>query len=390
MKRILRTVGLGLLAIAACLAAFVWYVVARVTAEPHPVPAAAHPNAARPEVALGSPAEGRVKVYAFRTGDTLVPSTQFWSGLDGCVGARAIWYQGRGTEPAWVPVYAFLIEHPVAGRVLVDAGLSEAQGEPGHYSFAKGGIAAGFWRDSRNRLPATQQLAARLGRFGLRPADVGHVILTHLHEDHLGELPAFPHAVVHVSRQEWEDRWRVAYGPSLEAVQRWDVFEFDSGRFRTFEASKDLFGDGTVILLPTFGHTLGHTSVLVNVGESQLLLPGDAVYTLRHLDPEALAACNYFGPRGLETQRDSIRRIVALQAELPGLAIAPSHDAFSYGTTLLPATLDDGVLSVAERDMLRAFQRLLYDDGRLRTEVRPRYVSPERGDPGGRWTAKIP
>lgn len=389
LKRILVAGGVlaGLSLVAA--AGFAWYMIARVTAQPHPVPARAAPQADGRAVALGQPPQGGLKVHVLQTGETVVPWGQFWSGLDGWVGVGAVWRQGLAADPAWVPVHVFLVEHPVAGRVLVDAGLSAAQNVPGYYSFGAGGVTAGIWRDSHNRLPDDQRLVTQLAGLGIRPADIAHVVLTHLHEDHVGELRAFPQAVVHVSQAEWDDRARLAYPPSLAPVTRWDVFEFDSGRLDPFEATRDLFGDGSIILLPTFGHTLGHTSVLVHLGDHQVLLPGDSLYTLRHLDPDAIAAFNYFGPRGFETQIDSIRRMRGLQDRLPGLVIAPPHDPFAYSIEYLRPALADGVLSPEERAGMRRYQASLYDGGRLRGTARPRYVPPADGEAAGRMASDI-
>jgi glyoxylase-like metal-dependent hydrolase (beta-lactamase superfamily II) len=60
------------------------------------------------------------------------------------------------------------------------------------------------------------------------------------------------------------------------------------------------------------GHTLGHSVVLVQLEEAAALVAGDALDTLRHLDPDALDPFNYFGPQGLAIWQDSTRRIATL------------------------------------------------------------------------------
>ena len=80
--------------------------------------------------------------------------------------------------------------------------------------------------------------------------------------------------------------------------------DFDHGALGPFDASHDLLGDRSVLLLPTPGHTMGHSVVLVQLDEASALVAGDALYTLRHLDATALASFNYFGEQGLATYRE--------------------------------------------------------------------------------------
>jgi glyoxylase-like metal-dependent hydrolase (beta-lactamase superfamily II) len=385
MKRIV------LLALAAVLAGMVatgWRVIARVTALPHPVPV--HAAEGVPPLAPERPAPETVRdttLHLLFTAETTVPYGQFFRGLEGWVGAAALWKGGLQRESFWVPVAVAVVRHPRHGVVLIDTGISREQTHPfRYYSVREGGLNAGIWRDSDNRIAAEGDLVEQLARLGIAPGDVTHIVLTHLHEDHVGEVLRFPAATVHVSRLEWEDRARVSYEPTFAAVARWDRFEFDSGAFGPFAASRDLLGDRSVVLLPTPGHTRGHSVVLVQLEGGGALVAGDALYTLRHLDPEALASFNYFGPQGLATYQDSVRRIAALAHHRPGLVLVVPHDPFAYNLVHTRAALADGRLSASESVLLRAEQAKLFDaSGRLREAARPRW-----DEAGERVAVEIP
>jgi glyoxylase-like metal-dependent hydrolase (beta-lactamase superfamily II) len=369
-----RATLLGVTLLFATAVAIGWRVISRVTAPPYPAPIAA--PAGTPPLAAAPPEAGRgVSLHLLFVGETSVPYGQFFRGLEGWVGAAALWRGGLQRESFFAPVAVAVVRHPRHGVLLVDAGLSAAQTHPfRYYSVLEGGLNSGIWRDSTNRLAAEGDLATQLARLGIAPEDVRHVVLTHLHEDHLGEVARFPNATVHVSRAEWADRARVAYEPTFAPVRRWDHFEFANGAFGSFDGSYDLFGDRSVVLLPTPGHTMGHSVVWVQLDGAAALVAGDALYTLRHLDPEALASFNYFGPEGLATYQDSVRRIAALARERRELALVVPHDPFAYNLVHTRAALADGRLTHEEVAGLRDERAKLLDaSGRLRPAALPQW-----------------
>jgi len=100
-------------------------------------------------------------------------------------------------------------------------------------------------------------------------------------------LADFPDATLHILEQEW----RFALNESsLNAVVPWpyqdhaamDFVSFGAGPYGPFPAHHDLFGDGSVVMLPTHGHTPGHTSVLINAQNGSWLVVGDAAWHERH------------------------------------------------------------------------------------------------------------
>lgn len=124
--------------------------------------------------------------------------------------------------------------------------------------------------------------ARQIEQLGFTPADVTDIVLTHCDPDHTGGLADFPSAAVHVSQEELAQamagHWR--YLPAHFAHQpRWVPHSSSSHRWFDLEARPvPLFSDLEVLLVPLFGHTLGHCGVAVCRGDDWLLHVGDAYY----------------------------------------------------------------------------------------------------------------
>jgi len=122
----------------------------------------------------------------------------------------------------------------------------------------------------------------RIEALGLRSEDVQHIVLTHGDPDHAGGLADFPKALVHLSQEEQahiasgSERYvaaQFAHGPV------WKTYGPSPRQWFGMEArSVDIGFSSEVLLIPLFGHTLGHCGVAVQQGNKWLLHGGDAYY----------------------------------------------------------------------------------------------------------------
>ena len=167
-----------------------------------------------------------------------------------------------------VPVPFFLIRHP-RGDVVVDGGNPLAVARDAHAHW--GALADRF----EVRMSEEQHCAAQLGRLGVEPASVSHVVQTHLHIDHTGALGHFPGATVVVHTRELQAA-RTADSPIASGYVRED-YDRPELRWQLAEGELDLFGDGTIRLIETPGHSAGHISLLLQLADTgPVLLTADA------------------------------------------------------------------------------------------------------------------
>ena len=165
-----------------------------------------------------------------------------------------------------------------------------------------------------------QHCVSQLARLGVDPAAVAHVVQTHLHIDHTGALGHFPKASVIVHERELEAA-RTAESPEASGYVRAD-YERPELRWQTWTGELDLFGDGEVRLIETPGHSAGHTSLLLALGETgPMLLTADASDNRAMFEGRA-------HPRALysrDAANDSMRKLRAI-ADDTGALVVFGHD----------------------------------------------------------------
>jgi glyoxylase-like metal-dependent hydrolase (beta-lactamase superfamily II) len=190
----------------------------------------------------------------------------------------------RDAPPArWtVPIECFLVVHP-RGRLLFDSGL---------HCETRTNMLGRYGEERARRFQVHSQagddVVSQLGRLGLSVADVGWVANSHWHFDHCGGNEFFPDATFLVQAHEMQ----AARSPEVLAQGRYrpSARDFEHPlRYQPVDGEHDVFGDGTVVLIPTFGHTPGHQSLLVRPDRaSRLLFTADACYTRENMDRDVL------------------------------------------------------------------------------------------------------
>jgi glyoxylase-like metal-dependent hydrolase (beta-lactamase superfamily II) len=117
-----------------------------------------------------------------------------------------------------------------------------------------------------------------LGQLELKPEQIKFVGISHYHGDHIGQVGSFPKSTLLIGKGDWE----VLTDPKMSAVANPANFAnwiSGGGKVEPVPADKDVFGDGTVVMLNTPGHTPGHHSLLVRLKNmGPVLLSGDLAH----------------------------------------------------------------------------------------------------------------
>src|SRR5437764_11724403 len=205
-------------------------------------------------------------------------------------GSRKPLYWWLLTSRRWTPprpVNVYVIDH-ASGLILFDTGQDRASVTDETY-FPGGATGYLYHRLARFDIGEDDTLTAQLATLGYAPADVDTAIVSHLHQDHIGGLAELTGSELLVSAAEWAELATPA--PELRGfldrhIQlpelKWRQVSpepTDDPALAPFTESLDVMGDGSLVLLPTPGHTAGSVSLLVRrEARAPLLLAGDLTY----------------------------------------------------------------------------------------------------------------
>lgn len=192
-----------------------------------------------------------IKLHIFSGGEVMVNNLELFS--------QDTTYHGQSKKLA-DPFY--IIQHP-KGNLIWDAGLPESLIGQEPFTDPSGAFTVSR-KDSLNN---------QLNSIGLKVADIKYIALSHNHFDHIGHANYFKNATWLVQENEY-DFFR------SDAVKKNNINLFNSVKELTnpkkLNGDYDVFGDGTVVIKYTPGHTIGHQSLYLNIGlEKPIILIGD-------------------------------------------------------------------------------------------------------------------
>jgi N-acyl homoserine lactone hydrolase len=161
-----------------------------------------------------------------------------------------------------------------------------------------------------------------LAKIDVKPDQIKYVGISHYHADHTGQIASFPKATLLIGAREWDaiSAPKPAEGVNFKPFESWIKGE---SKVEPQTLDKDVFGDGTVMMLRTPGHTPGHSSLLVKLPQmGPVILSGDAVHFRENYDSDGVPSFNYDRAQTVA----SIERIKKIAANLKATLII-QHDA---------------------------------------------------------------
>jgi glyoxylase-like metal-dependent hydrolase (beta-lactamase superfamily II) len=254
------------------------------------------------------------RMYVFNCGESTVADVSRWTpGVN--VG-----------QPGEFSANCYLIRH-AKGLMLWDSGISDSVAT----------MPQGFQRSKvAPRYILRKPLRYQLEEIGFDPRDVTHVAFSHTHSDHVGNANLFAGAILYIQQAEYD----AAFGP--EAAKRWnfDVPSYEklrSSRTVKLNGDHDVFGDGSVVIISTPGHTPGHQSLLVRLPKrGPVVLSGDMVHLRDNWLARRVPSFNF----DIEQSLRSMEKVAALMART-GAELWINHDkAQSDGIPKSPAYIE--------------------------------------------------
>lgn len=153
-----------------------------------------------------------------------------------------------------------------------------------------------FFRKTLANFTLERSLAEHLEQRALKPHDLDFALISHLHWDHVSGIPDIPGVPLRINRVEFEAaqhgllQQRQGLSRRLMGNNAVELFDCNGPAYEGFSSSRDLFGDGSIVLVPLAGHTPGHTGMFINRSNGlRLFLLGDAVWvTENYLRPATM------------------------------------------------------------------------------------------------------
>ncbi len=168
----------------------------------------------------------------------------------------------------------------------------------------------------------SSSLVEQLAQLHLTPQQISFVAVSHYHGDHVGQVASFPQATLLIGKGDWDVLNNPAPSPGVNSAN-FAHWISGGGKVEPVIGDKDVFGDGSVIMLNTPGHTPGHHSLLVKLGVmGNVLITGDLAHFRENYASNGVPTFNTSRAETLA----SLDRFKQLAANLKATVII-QHDA---------------------------------------------------------------
>ncbi len=137
-----------------------------------------------------------------------------------------------------------------------------------------------------------ESIVDQLAKLNVKPDQIKFVGISHYHADHTGQVASFPGATLLIGQGDWDAIKSEHPGPGVnfKPFEKWTKGD---GKVEPQPLDKDVFGDGSVVMLATPGHTPGHHSLLVKLAKRNLVISGDAVHFRENWDTDGVPSFNF-------------------------------------------------------------------------------------------------
>ncbi len=247
----------------------------------------------------GGQPTGVERMYVFNCGDSNVDDISRWT-----PGAHV-------GKPGFFSANCYLIRH-ANGLMLWDSGINDNVAT----------MPKGFQSSKVSpRYVLRKPLRVQLEELGIEPGQITHLAFSHTHRDHVGNANLFTVATLYIQQAEYD----AAFGP--DAVTKWNFVVTNYDKLRSSKTVKlngdhDVFGDGSVVLISTPGHTPGHQSLLVRLPKrGPVILSGDMVHLQENWVHKRVPSFNFDREQSLQ----SMEKVAALMKKT-GAELWINHD----------------------------------------------------------------
>lgn len=219
-----------------------------------------------------------------------------------------------------LPVSCYLIEHQ-SGKILIDTGWDSKYIEEKPHRFF--GLLDNI---STPMIKSGESVDCKLAKYNISGADLDYIFFSHMDFDHTSGLRLVKDAKrIMAAKEEIEDskKYFFRYVKSNWNFVNVEPFVYDNTGIGPVGKSYDVFGDGSVVLVNTPGHTHGLFSAMIRNGEKYVILAGDTIYTQNSIKEKRIPGFTV----DAKLAQKSLEWICRCAEDKNCLLVAANHDA---------------------------------------------------------------